>query len=106
MNTPIKPQHRKINTKTELEDIVNIGDTVEISLNQNKKLMTYGGLVDRIYHSFLRLSEDKKSIICWMSEIQHLRYQDGVIIFDNLNRKIDIYSHSSKEYEAKKKILE
>lgn len=105
MNTMIKLQ-QEVNSREDLEDKINVGDIVEVGLSANKKLMFYGGIIYGRFHSFLRMGEDKKSIICWMSEIHHLRYQNGTIIFDNLNRKIDIFSYSTKEYEAKRKILE
>ncbi|MDP3027246.1 MAG: hypothetical protein Q8N63_06055 [Nanoarchaeota archaeon] len=105
MSTMIKLQ-QQVNSREDLEDKIKIGDIVEIGLSTNKKLMFYGGMIYGIYHSFLRMGEDKKSIMCWMSEIHHLRYQNGTIIFDNLNRIIDIFSYGTKEYEAKRKILE
>ena len=105
MNTEAKTI-KKVNSREELEDRIDIGDAVEVCLNQNKNLMVYNGIVDRIYHSFLWMSGDKSFISHWMSEIQHLGYKNGAVVFNNFDRKLDIYSHGSKEYEAKKKILE
>lgn len=94
-----------VSSREELEDIINIGDTVEVMLNQSKRTMVYGGVVNRIYHSFLKLSEDKKSMICWMSEIQWLKYEDGVVVFDTSKRIVDMIPYGTREYQEKEKII-